>query len=97
MAAGTLLAPVLPEPPRDPWVTAAELRLAAITVGGLAVLGALAGLGWAAWARTATRGLVYTKTAIIPDETEGFISSDGRFAVITAVIGLGAGVLICIW
>ncbi len=86
--------PLTPEPPRDPWFTRAELRLAAVTIVVLATLGALAGLGWAAWARTATRGLIYTNTSIIPDETEGFISSDGRFALITAVIGLAAGLLL---
>lgn len=79
---------------RDRWITRSELRLAGITIAVLAAVGAATGLGWAAWARTATRGLVYTKTAIIPDETEGFISSDGRFAVLTAVIGLAAGALI---
>jgi hypothetical protein len=60
-------------------------------IGVLAVAGAAAGPVWAAWSHTATRGLVYTKTAIIPDQTEGFISSDGRFVVITGLIGLVAG------
>jgi hypothetical protein len=84
-------------PAAEPWVTRGDLRFAAFTIGGLAVVGALAGLIWAGWSHTATRGLVYTKTAIIPDETEGFISSDGRFAVITAVIGLVAAIVVWRW
>lgn len=84
-------------PAAEPWVTRGDLRFAAFVVAGLAVTGALAGLVWGAWSRTATRGLVYTKTAIIPDQTEGFISSDGRFAVITAVIGLVAAVIVWRW
>jgi hypothetical protein len=87
--------PVGPAPlAREPWFERVDLRLAVITIAVLAVLGAVAGLGWAAWSRTATRGLLYTKTAIIPDQTEGFISSDGRFIVITAVIGLVAGLAV---
>jgi hypothetical protein len=65
--------------------------VAAALVAVLAAVGALAGLIWSAWDNGATRGLVYTKTAIIPDQTEGFISTDGRFVVITGVIGLVAG------
>jgi Protein of unknown function (DUF2567) len=84
-------------PTAEPWVTRGDLRFAAVTIAALAVAGALAGLVWGAWSRTATRGLVYTKTAIIPDQTEGFISSDGRFAAITAVIGLVAGALVWRW
>jgi hypothetical protein len=79
--------------PTEPWFERADLLLAAVTIGALAVIGALAGLLWSAWSRTATRGLVYTKTAIIPDQTEGFISTDGRFVVITAVIGVIAGLI----
>jgi Protein of unknown function (DUF2567) len=79
--------------PTEPWLERDDLRLAAVTIAALAVVGALAGLLWSAWSRTATRGLVYTKTAIIPDQTEGFISTDGRFVVITAAIGIIAGLI----
>ena len=79
--------------PSEPWLDRADLRLAGATIATLALLGALAGLLWSAWSQSATRGLVYTKTAIIPDQTEGFISSDGRFVVITAIIGIVAGLI----
>jgi hypothetical protein len=86
----------LGEPPDNsaPWVERGDLVVAAITIAALATIGALAGLVWSAWSNTATRGLVYSKTAVIPDETEGFISSDGRFTVITAVIGVVAGIIV---
>jgi hypothetical protein len=92
-AAEAQLVPPAPRP-GDPWFTRAELRVAALTIATLAALGALAGLAWSAWSDTATRGLVYTKTAIVPDQTEGFISSDGRFAVLTGVLGLLAGLIV---
>jgi hypothetical protein len=79
--------------PREPWITAGELRAGAVLFAVLVVTGVIAGAIWTAWSRTPTRGLVYTAHAIIPDETEGFISSDGRFVIITAVIGLAAGLL----
>ena len=82
----------MPEP-RQPWLTRAELGYAARLVAALVVVGVIAGMIWRLWATTPTRGLVYYNSAIVPDETEGFISSDGRFAVITAVIGLAAGLL----
>ena len=46
------------------------------------------------WARTPTRGLAYYHNTILPDETEGFISTDGRFVVLTAIIGLIAGFVV---
>jgi hypothetical protein len=62
-------------------------------VGLLAGVGIVLGIVWHLWSRTPTAGLVYTSHSIVPDETEGFISSDGRFAVLTGAIGLLAGVL----
>ncbi len=81
-------------PPREPWVTRAELIFAAQVIGALLLTGVLVGLLWRLWADTATRGLVYYHGAIVPDETEGFISSDGRYALLTSVVGLAAGVLV---
>jgi uncharacterized membrane protein YeaQ/YmgE (transglycosylase-associated protein family) len=78
---------------REPWVGPGDVRAAGVLLIGLIVVGAIAGAGWAAWSRTPTRGRVYTAHSIIPDTTEGFISSDGRFVIITVVIGLAAGLI----
>jgi hypothetical protein len=80
--------------PREPWVTRAELIFALQVVAALLIFGALAGLLWRAWATTPTRGLAYYNHTIVPDETEGFVSSDGRFVVITALLGLLAGAVV---
>jgi hypothetical protein len=86
-----------PPAPRDspgvPWVTRAELLFAARMIAILLIVGAVVGLLWRLWASSPTRGLVYYHSAIVPDESEGFISSDGKFAVMTAVVGLIAGAL----
>jgi hypothetical protein len=90
----------LPQPPlqpREPWVSSTELRFATWVIAILVALGALLGVGWARWSRTPTRGLIYTGHAIIPDQTEGFISSDARFVVLTGVTGLLAGLLAWRW
>ena len=86
--------PPLPEHRRDPWFYPREVRVAAATFLALLVVGALLGLVWHLWSRTPTQGLVYTQHAIIPDETEGFISSDGRFLVLTGVAGLLAALIV---
>jgi hypothetical protein len=52
----------------------------------MAVLGALAGVLWAAWSPTQPPGLVVpggTETA----ETEQWVAADGRFAVLAVVLG----------
>jgi Protein of unknown function (DUF2567) len=87
--------PVPPSPTRRAiWIQPGEVRGAGVIAAALAIVGALAGFGWSAWSATPTRGLIYSKTAIIPDQTEGFISSDGRFVVITAIIGVIAGLIV---
>jgi hypothetical protein len=83
-----------PASSREPWATRGELIFAAQVIGALLLTGVLVGLLWRVWASTATRGLVYYHGAIVPDETEGFISSDGRFALLTTLVGLAAGVLV---
>jgi Protein of unknown function (DUF2567) len=89
--------PIAVEPaiaPREPWVTRADLIFAAQVVIALLVVGVLIGLLWRVWATTPTRGLAYYNNTIVPDETEGFISSDGRFVVMTGLVGLIAGGLV---
>lgn len=81
-------------PHSEPWFHPREVRVASATFLVLLVVGALLGLVWNLWSRTPTQGLVYTAHAIIPDETEGFISSDGRFLVLTGVVGLLAALIV---
>lgn len=66
---------------------------AGIIVGVLAVLGILVGLLW--WAISPGRplGIAIAPGQVVADETESFISTDGRFLILTAVVGLVAGVL----
>jgi Protein of unknown function (DUF2567) len=59
----------------------------------LAAVGLPAGLLWRAWSPR-TVGFVYQPHAVIPDESEALIASDGRFLVITGAIGLLAAVLV---
>ena len=83
-------------PVREPWLEPGDLRAAASLAGALVVLGLVAGLLWAAISPHGS-GVVVTKTEIIPFEQENWIAADGRFAVITAVIGLVAGLVAWFW
>ncbi|SDJ15244.1 Protein of unknown function [Frankineae bacterium MT45] len=58
-----------------------------LLLAAFAVVGALLGLVWAHFAPGRPLGYVVSKDAIIPDETESFIATDGRFAIFTAVVG----------
>jgi Protein of unknown function (DUF2567) len=76
-----------PSPPREPLTSRGEVLLAVITVVGLVILGVLLGLLWAKISPDRPRGLVID-AGIIPDETESFVASDGRFAIITGLVGV---------
>ena len=80
------------QPARPPWFTAAELRAAAVVVVVLAVAGALLGLVWQWWSPPGPLAGVLPGHHIQPDETEAWIAADGRYAVITATVGLVAGI-----
>lgn len=85
-------APSAPALVRGPWVTRAELRDALVVVAVLAVVGALLGLLWQWWSPPGPLAGVLPGHRIQPDETEAWVAADGRYAVITAVTGLLAGV-----
>ncbi len=84
------------EPVREPWLERGDLRAAAMLAGVLVILGLIAGLLWAAISPHGS-GVVVSKTEIIPFEQENWIAADGRFAIITAVIGLVAGLVAWFW
>lgn len=71
----------------------ADLRIAAVLAVSLAVLGAVLGLVWAAWSPAGPRALVLSPGVIEPDETEAFAAGDGRFLVISAVVGVFAALI----
>ena len=83
-------------PVREPWLEPGDVRAAATLAGVLVILGLVAGLVWAAVSPHGS-GVVVTKTEIIPFEQENWIAADGRFAIITAIIGLVAGLVAWFW
>lgn len=72
----------------------AELRLAALVVAALVVLGIILGLVWWWWSPPRPVGYVIAPNAVQPDETESFVAGDGRFAVLTALAGVGAALAV---
>lgn len=75
------------------WGERADIRFALVVVLGLALLGVALGWPWQDWSPR-TIALVYNAAGLVPDETEAYVAADGRFAVITASVGLVAGVLV---
>lgn len=73
-----------------------DLRSAAAVIGVLGVLGLLAGVLWGV-ASPHSLGFVSRPGLVIPNETEQFIGADGRYVLITAIIGVIAGVLCWGW
>jgi hypothetical protein len=71
-----------------------DLRAGVYIVLTLAVLGAALGVLWQWWSPPGPAGYVVGPHAIQPDETEAWIASDGRFAVIGAATGVVAGILV---
>lgn len=61
-------------------------------IGALAVLGAVLGIVWEAWSPPGPLGVVLS-AGIEADESEAFVAGDGRFALITVIVGLVAGVV----
>ncbi|MCW2889147.1 MAG: hypothetical protein QOE54_3050 [Streptosporangiaceae bacterium] len=69
-----------------------QVRIAVVTVVASAVLGVLAGLLWAAISPHVKYVSVDGKIFLIDPESPAVIGTDGRFALITAGIGLACGV-----
>ena len=93
MTAPVAYAPAEPDVHRADTGTVNDVVVAVIVVVGLAVVGAVAGLVWMVWTPARPPAQILGGGQYIPDETEAFIAGDGRFLVVTAVIGLGAALL----
>ena len=72
---------------------ARDLRVSIGVIVALVAAGIPAGMIWWAWSPR-TVGYVFAPHAVIPDDSEALIASDGRFLVITAAVGLLAAVLV---
>ncbi|MDQ1730535.1 MAG: hypothetical protein QOK10_694 [Pseudonocardiales bacterium] len=87
-----LWAPPVPDPVshshgRAPW---------AIVFGGQLLLGLIAGLIWLAWAPKTVGYLIpgaNNATLFIPDESENQIAGDGRYCLLTVIVGAAAALL----
>ena len=69
------------------WFSSADLGPAATILVGMAVIGVLLGLIWAAISPR-TKGFVYLPNTVIPEESESFIAADGRFLLLTGAAGI---------
>jgi hypothetical protein len=76
------------------WLSAAELRAGAVIAAALAVLGAALGVVWDLWSPPGPLGYVVSPGAVVADETEAFVAADGRFAVLTLIVGILAGLVV---
>ena len=76
--------------PPEPWYTRHDLRTAGVIVVALAVVGALLGLVWQAISPR-TKGFIYLQHAIVPEEKESLVATDGRFMLLTAAVGVVVG------
>jgi len=75
-----------------PWVTRRDLRVGGVLVGCFALAGVLLGFVWLAIAPRG-HGFAYLNHTVLPLENESFVASDGRFLLLTAGVGLAAGLL----
>ena len=78
----------------DRWATREDLRAGAVIVVVLAAVGAALGPLWVWWSPSGPLGLVVAPHAIQVDENESFVAVDGRFAVLTAIVGVLAGLVV---
>ena len=78
---------------REPWVDRRDVYAGAWIVAALAVAGIPLGLIWQA-VSPRSAGLIIQSGAIVPDESEAFIGTDGWFALLTGIVGLIAAVVV---
>lgn len=71
--------------------TTRDYRPVAILFAALIVLGVVLGVVWELWSPPGPRGGVLT-AGIQADETESFAAADGRYALLTGVLGILAGI-----
>jgi hypothetical protein len=89
--------PARAEEPDDPAAPVgsdrvATLKAAGLLIAAMAVVGALLGVVWEAWSPPGPVGAVLTH-GIQADESEAFIAGDGRFVLITAIVGVAAALV----
>jgi hypothetical protein len=82
----TMAGPV-PARPALATADARQVRVAGLLFLALAVLGCLLGPLWSWWSPPGPLG-ERIPAGVIADESEAFIAADGRFALITTVVGL---------
>jgi hypothetical protein len=71
-----------------------DLRAGVALVIILALVGVVAGVLWQWWSPPGPHAFVIGPGLLQPDETEAFVAGDGRFAVISLVVGLTAALLV---
>lgn len=76
------------------WGDRDDLRAGAVLIVVLAAVGAALGPLWIWWSPAGPLGLVVAKSSVQVDETETFAAVDGRFAVLTGIVGIVAGFVV---
>jgi hypothetical protein len=74
------------------WLSGPQLLGGLLTVVGLSAIGAALGVVWRWWAPARPYGVVLAPHAIAAGESESFIAGDGRYALLTGVVGLVFGI-----
>src|SRR6476469_8602529 len=87
------MAPTTQRSRREPWVVRRDVYIGGWVVAALALVGVPLGLIWQA-VSPRSAGLVLQSAAIIADETEALIGTDGRFALLPGVVGLIAALVV---
>ncbi len=83
-----------PPPPRpvERWITRADVVFGGSVVVGLAVVGVPVGLIWQLISPGRPAGFRYAGGPVFAfEESEAMIAADGRFVLLTAIVGLLAG------
>ena len=90
MTADTAFPTAEAAPARAQPETVRDVVAALVTLAVLAVAGVVAGFVWAQLSPPRPPAQILSGGRYIPDETEAFIAGDGRYLIITVVIGLVA-------